>query len=243
MAHRQFSLDEGLESVGFGRFQWMLLVLSGIGFCATTVELILVSLIKGLLMEQWPKVGNEKFALLTSVTFAGEIIGGFFWAAVSDRLGRRKTFAGTALVAAVSGMLGSVAPCFYTFTITRFFLGAAMGGCLSIDIIYFLEFVPTVSRGFRTTFIIFMGICACTTAVRVQSNRQKFSLLHCPRWLVDAAQLESLCVLLWGAVRPAVCGAHVLAVGVAAVPADARPHVRGQARPPRHGTTQWNLSP
>lgn len=35
------------------------------------------------------------------------------------------------------------------------------GGCLSIDFVYFVEFVPVKSRGIRSTFIILLGIMAC----------------------------------------------------------------------------------
>jgi putative MFS transporter len=126
-ATKQFTIDEALEAVGFGKFQWILLILSGIGFCATTVELISVSLLRGPLMAQWKYVQNERFALLMSATFAGELLGGLIWGSISDRMGRRSTFAGTALMAAIFGMMGSICPCFYTFTITRFFLGMAIG--------------------------------------------------------------------------------------------------------------------
>jgi putative MFS transporter len=156
-----YSIDEALESVGFGRFQWTLLLLSGIGFCATTVELISVSLLRAPLMEQWPDVPDWKFAYLASATFAGELLGGLGWGAISDRLGRKTTFAGTALMAAIFGMMGAFVPCFYTFAITRFCLGLAIGGSLAIDFVYFVEFVPATSRGFRTTFIILLGIMAC----------------------------------------------------------------------------------
>lgn len=41
----------------------------------------------------------------------------------------------------------------------------SVGGSLSIDFVYFVEFVPTKSRGFRTPFIILLGIMACTLMI------------------------------------------------------------------------------
>lgn len=122
-----YTIDEALDTVGFGRFQWVLLLLSGIGFCATTVELISISLLRAPLMEYWPKVTFPRFALLASVTFAGELFGGLLWGIISDLLGRRKAFLGTAFMAGLFGLLGAFSPCFYTFALTRFFLGIAIG--------------------------------------------------------------------------------------------------------------------
>lgn len=158
---KTFTIDEALESVGFGHFQWILLALSGVGFFATTVELISMSILKMPLRGEWQYVDNERFALLMSATFAGELIGGLLWGTISDRLGRRTAFLGTALMAAIFGVAGSMAPGIYIFALTRFFLGIAIGGSLSIDFVYFVEFVPATRRGFRTTFIILLGVLAC----------------------------------------------------------------------------------
>lgn len=122
-----YTIDEALDTVGFGRFQWVLLLLSGIGFCATTVELISISLLRAPLMEYWPTVTNQRFAILASATFAGELLGGLLWGVISDRLGRRKAFLGTALMAGLFGLLGAFSPCFHAFALTRFFLGIAIG--------------------------------------------------------------------------------------------------------------------
>lgn len=159
-ASASFTLDEGLEAVGFGRFQLVLLILSGIGFCATTAELISVSLLRAPLRASFPYVQDQLFGYAMSATFAGELLGGLGWGLVGDKLGRRWPFVGTALMAAIFGMLGAFVPCFYTFLITRFALGLAIGGSLAIDFVYFVEFVPAAKRGFRTTFIILLGIMA-----------------------------------------------------------------------------------
>lgn len=31
--NRGYTIDDALDAIGFGRFQWALLILSGIGFC------------------------------------------------------------------------------------------------------------------------------------------------------------------------------------------------------------------
>ncbi len=114
------------------------------------------------MMQVW-SVTHKQFSLQQSCTFAGELLGGLLWGSLTDKLGRRLTFIGTAALATFFGLLSAVSPNFSTFLITRFGLGVAIGGSLLIDLIYFAEFVPTKSRGIRTTVIIFLGICACIT--------------------------------------------------------------------------------
>lgn len=135
---------------------------------ATTVEIIITTMILGALAYEWPYslhiLGNMQSAL-----FAGELLGGFLWGNLSDLIGRRVSFVGTAVLATLFSGLCALSPNFYTLLASRFGLGLAIGGSLSIDFVYFVEFVPARSRGVRTTWIIFFGICACNHLVVVCS--------------------------------------------------------------------------
>lgn len=123
-----------------------------------------MSLIQAPLIAEW-KVTNQELSLLQACVFAGELLGGVFWGSLSDRIGRRFTFIGTAALATVFGLLSAGAMNFSMFLVSRFGLGVAIGGSLAIDFIYFVEFVPAGMRGIRTTFIILLGIFACTFAI------------------------------------------------------------------------------
>lgn len=185
---------------------------------ATTIELILVSLIKPALLAAWPSFDNKRQGALLSLTFAGEMAGGLVWGLLSDRIGRRWTFLGTSAMAALFGTAAALSPCFYTFTMARFLLGFAIGGSLSIDIIYFVEFVPARSRGLRTIPIILFGIMACMYHIFDGRNPFHFnSLLYgcheCP--LSAKVALVRLC--LWLPKHLVVPGADLLALGIAKV--------------------------
>lgn len=152
-----YTIDEALDAVGFGPFQWMLWLLSGVGFGASTVQMLLPSIAIPLVRAAFG-IDDKRAGLLITVLFIGEIVGGMAWAWIADRVGRRATFVGTAAVTALFGLLSAFAPSFALLLLARFLVGIGLGGALSIDLVYFLEFVPARNRSRRTTGIIFVGI-------------------------------------------------------------------------------------
>lgn len=166
------TVNEAIDKIGFGRFHWFLICLSGLGFgtlisliivyvAGATVELIMISLIKTQLGKHYGIDGNfVLMGMLTSICFVGELIGGIGWSFVSDKIGRRLTFVSSALVTSVFAVLGMLAPNYYTFLLCRLGLGFGLGGSMSIDFIYFVEFAPRSGRMTRTVAIIYLGILA-----------------------------------------------------------------------------------
>lgn len=121
----------------------------------------MISLIKTQLGEHYGISGNYVLmGLLTSVCFVGELIGGIAWSFVSDKISRRLTFVSSALVTSVFAVLGMLAPNYYAFLLSRLGLGFGLGGSMSIDFIYFVEFAPRSGRLTRTVAIIYLGILA-----------------------------------------------------------------------------------
>jgi MFS family permease len=96
---------------------------------ATTVELILMAIVSPKLQGAWPELlaSNRKVSLLQSSVFAGELLGGLIWGTLSDKLGRRGTFMGTAVMASIFATLAAFSPSYWAFVICRFALGIAIG--------------------------------------------------------------------------------------------------------------------
>jgi MFS transporter, putative metabolite:H+ symporter len=166
------SVNEALDRIGFGRFHWFLVVISGLGFgtifiyfllAGATVELLMMSLIKTQIGTHYgidPK-DNLRKGLVTSVCFLGELLGGLVWSFVSDKISRRITYISTALFTALFALVGLIAPNYYIFLVSRLGMGFGLGGSMSIDFIYFLEFSPrSKSKVPRTAAIIYIGILA-----------------------------------------------------------------------------------
>ncbi|GJN20474.1 hypothetical protein PR202_gb07855 [Eleusine coracana subsp. coracana] len=73
--------------MGFGKFQALVLVYAGTGWLADAMELMLLSFL-GLVRQQWD-VSPQHESMLSSVVFAGMLIGACLWGFLSDKYGRR----------------------------------------------------------------------------------------------------------------------------------------------------------
>ena len=123
----------------------------------------MMSLIKNQIARHYGIASNDnvRVGLLTSVCFVGELLGGLVWSFVSDKISRRITYISTALVTAFFALVGLVSPNYITLLVSRLGMGFGLGGSMSIDFIYFMEFAPrTKSKVSRTVAIIYIGILA-----------------------------------------------------------------------------------
>jgi len=85
---RNYSLDEALMAVGFGNFQVVVLVYAGMGLVADAMEMMLLSFIGPAVQSAWGLSSHEE-SLLTTVVFAGMLVGTYTSGVVSDTYGRR----------------------------------------------------------------------------------------------------------------------------------------------------------
>jgi MFS family permease len=83
-----YTIDDALSVMGFGKFQALVLVYAGMGWVAEAMELMLLSFLGPQIREEW-NVSPESESLLSSVVFAGMLIGACTWGFVSDKYGRR----------------------------------------------------------------------------------------------------------------------------------------------------------
>lgn len=86
-----YTLDEALTSLGFGKFQYMVLVYAGLGSMVDAVEVMILSFIGPALKSQWGLSSTQE-SLITTVVFSGMLIGAYLWGLVADNYGRRQAF-------------------------------------------------------------------------------------------------------------------------------------------------------
>jgi len=75
-------------ALGFGNFQILVLAYAGVGWVSEAMEMMLLSFVGPAVQTAWNLSAHEE-SLITSVVFAGMLIGAYSWGIVSDKHGRR----------------------------------------------------------------------------------------------------------------------------------------------------------
>ncbi|OON19640.1 hypothetical protein X801_04492, partial [Opisthorchis viverrini] len=88
---KTYTVEDAVEAAGFGRFQILLCVICGVLMAADAMEMLLLSILGPALRCNW-LLSSEEIAAITTVVFAGFLIGSPIWGFVSDRFGRWPIF-------------------------------------------------------------------------------------------------------------------------------------------------------
>ncbi|PRW59112.1 organic cation carnitine transporter 7-like isoform A [Chlorella sorokiniana] len=134
-----------LDAIGFGRLQWLMLMYCGLAWLADACETMLLSYLGPAVRCAWGiSAGAE--STLTSVVFAGMLLGVNSLGAVADQLGRRRGFLLSALVLGAGGLASALAPSFAWLLVLRSVVGFALGGA-PIAVTLFAELCTSETRG------------------------------------------------------------------------------------------------
>ncbi|XP_060189693.1 organic cation/carnitine transporter 7-like [Lycium barbarum] len=186
-----YTLDEALTSVGIGKFQYMVMCYAGLGYIAEAAETQILSFIGPALRSQWA-VSPTQESLMTTIVFAGMLIGAIFWGSFSDTYGRRKGLLSVAIVITVSAALSAFSPNYNWLLAVRMMVGFGIGG-QSVYGSWFLEFVPPQNRGMWS--IISTGFWTTGTILEAI-----LALIVMPRlgwkWLLALSSIPSFAALL-----------------------------------------------
>ncbi|MCO5575652.1 hypothetical protein L7F22_029455 [Adiantum nelumboides] len=141
----KFTVEDAVESMGFGKFQALVLVYAGMAWVADAMEMMLLSFVGPAVQKSWNLTASEE-GMITSVVFIGMMFGAYFWGALSDLKGRRSGFLFTAIVTFGAGLLSAFSPNYYILLLLRGIVGVGLAGGAVITS-WFLEFIPTSNRG------------------------------------------------------------------------------------------------
>lgn len=75
--------------MGFGKFQAWVLCYAGLGSVAEAMEMMILSFIGPALESEWGLSSTQE-TLITTVVFAGMLVGAYSWGVISDNFGRRQ---------------------------------------------------------------------------------------------------------------------------------------------------------
>ena len=164
-----FTADEAIECIGFGRFQVFVGLGAGLAWIADGMEIMVISILGPVLLCEWGITVYEE-ALATAVVFLGLLVGSPIIGWISDKYGRRFGLILSSTWVTVAGILSALAPNFYWLIIFRFLVGFGIGGEPQA-ITYFAEFLPNQSRGrsivLTAMFFVFGGSLSVLLAMAI----------------------------------------------------------------------------
>jgi MFS transporter, putative metabolite:H+ symporter len=140
------SVDDAVEAIGLGRFQWRLLGINGLVWAGDAMEIIAIGFILPSIIATFGTSAAQA-GLVGSLFFAGMLFGAWGFGALADRVGRRRVFLITIALNAVFALLSAVAPSFELLLLSRFLTGLAVGGTLPVDYAIMAEYLPKRDRG------------------------------------------------------------------------------------------------
>ncbi|MVW70149.1 MULTISPECIES: MFS transporter [unclassified Bordetella] len=146
MAGSTITIEQGLNSVGVGKFQYRLFVIFGLVWMADAMQVLSIgfsapSIAKtfGLTIPQALQTGT--------MFFVGMLIGAFVFGRLADRIGRRPVLMLAVIIDACAGVASAFAPDFTWLLVLRFITGIGVGGTLPVDYTMMAEFLPAQRRG------------------------------------------------------------------------------------------------
>ncbi|EIW83728.1 MFS general substrate transporter [Coniophora puteana RWD-64-598 SS2] len=143
------------EEIGFGRYQYQLFILAGLGWLADNLWLQGLAVVLPQ-VEQEFNPSQIEYAVLAE--FAGLICGATTWGILADVIGRRLSFMITLFLAGVFGLAAGGAPNFVAFCSLIACMGFGIGGNLPVDGALYLEAIPASHQWTLTLLSVWWAI-------------------------------------------------------------------------------------
>ncbi|XP_062038296.1 synaptic vesicle 2-related protein [Lepus europaeus] len=139
-----FMVEDAVEAIGFGKFQWKLSVLTGLAWMADAMEMMILSILAPQLHCEW-RLPSWQVALLTSVVFVGMMSSSTLWGNISDQYGRKTGLKISVLWTLYYGILSAFAPVYSWILVLRGLVGFGIGG-VPQSVTLYAEFLPIKAR-------------------------------------------------------------------------------------------------
>uniref|UniRef100_A0A8C6UZ26 Synaptic vesicle 2-related protein n=1 Tax=Neogobius melanostomus TaxID=47308 RepID=A0A8C6UZ26_9GOBI len=139
-----FMVEDAVEAIGFGTFQWKLSILTGLSWMADAMEMMILSILAPQLHCEW-RLPSLEVAFLTSAVFIGMMISSSLWGNISDKYGRKTGLTMSVLWTLFYGLMSAFAPVYAWILFLRALVGFGIGGAPQSVTLY-AEFLPMRSR-------------------------------------------------------------------------------------------------
>lgn len=146
---RLLNIDEALQSLGMGMFQYRIGLAAGMLLAADSMEVVILSFLSNLFSHH-PIINLQEAEnsaeAMNMVVFPAGVVGAMVWGMLSDAVGRRPVFVGAASTIALFGVGTAFCNSYGWLLVTRLFVAFGIGG-LTVPFCTFSEFLPPSQRG------------------------------------------------------------------------------------------------
>ncbi|KAM5205066.1 putative transporter SVOPL isoform 1-T1 [Hipposideros larvatus] len=143
---KTFTVEDAVETIGFGRFHIALFLIMGSTGVAEAMEIMLIAVVSPVIRCEW-HLENWQVALVTTMVFFGYMIFSVLFGLLADRYGRWKILFMSFLWGAYFSLLTSFSPSYIWFVFLRTMVGCGVSGHAQ-GLIIKTEFLPTKYRGY-----------------------------------------------------------------------------------------------
>lgn len=200
---RKVNFEEALRRCGFGKFNYLLVVLSGAVLSTVLLETLGISFILPV-AECDLNLSTKDKGLLSAIAFAGIIASSHLWGFLADTKGRRKVIMPTLFISFAVTVASSFVKSFWIFTLLRFFSGLFISGGSATIYAYLGEFhnIRTRSRVLMGAAFVFGMFCLSLPLLAFVVLNQEWQIyiqiidLHYKPWrffIVVCGSLSALC--------------------------------------------------
>ncbi|XP_070370477.1 putative transporter SVOPL isoform X3 [Equus asinus] len=143
---KTFTVEEAVETIGFGRFHIALFLIMGSTGVVEAMEIMLIAVVSPVIRCEW-QLENWQVALVTTMVFFGYMVFSIVFGLLADRYGRWKILLISFLWGAYFSLLTSFSPSYIWFVFLRTMVGCGVSGHAQ-GLIIKTEFLPTKYRGY-----------------------------------------------------------------------------------------------
>ncbi|PCH39861.1 MFS general substrate transporter [Wolfiporia cocos MD-104 SS10] len=173
-------LNDALQEIGMGRYQWYLFIVAGFGWFSDNLWPIVTGLILSPVVNEF----NVQGPFLKLGQNIGLLVGAAFWGVASDVWGRRWCFNITLFITGVFAVAAGGSPNYVALCSLAAVWSIGVGGNLPVDSAVFLEFIPASHQYLLTILSIwwaFGQLVGSLVAWPLMANFSCASASDCPR--------------------------------------------------------------
>jgi MFS family permease len=135
-----------LDNSKINRFQWKIVLVSGMGFFTDAYDLFIIGVVVALLRPEW-HLSTAQVSLLNSATLAASAVGAIIFGRIADILGRKRIYGYEVLVLVLGALASALSPGFVFLIVSRIILGIGIGGDYPVSATIMSEYSGKASRG------------------------------------------------------------------------------------------------